>query len=300
MGESISGRVLVTGAGGCLGRALVAELLARGAAVRGVDLPGVIPPVVSERLEWAWADLRDPAGHAGLVEDTWAVVDAAGAGSAGLHRAASAAGVKRFVSLDAGDRLPNGTGLRTSLLRLGQVVGPHARSPLAGLAAAAALAGRLPRWIRLRGGPASNPIHTRDAARAALHVLASEHPDGARFNVAHPDRVELGELLAIALNAAGGRKPGGVTLPYPERAARLLARPAPRRALNAAAGVAWAAFRRRHKLPAHLPLELPGPETFEVLDVEPLNALGFSWSFPSVASAWEDAVAWYRANGWLP
>lgn len=114
------GPILVTGAGGCVGRALVDLLLARGATVRAVDRPGVKPsaPSGTGKLEWLSADLTSQAALAPLVKGTWAVIHLAAIVDIAveferlapinwvavkeLYRAAAAAGVKRFVHFSTG------------------------------------------------------------------------------------------------------------------------------------------------------------------------------------------------------
>lgn len=68
--------VLVTGAGGFLGRHAVRTLAARGHRVRSLDLPGVAPP--PEATEAAAADVRDPEACARACRGVEVVLHLAG------------------------------------------------------------------------------------------------------------------------------------------------------------------------------------------------------------------------------
>lgn len=116
--------VAVTGASGYVGRFVVAELLARGVAVRGWARAGTDRTGFPGPVAWVEGHLRDPAGMAALVEGADGVVhaayehvpgryrggeggDLAGylaanlGGTLALMRAARAAGVTRFVFLSS-------------------------------------------------------------------------------------------------------------------------------------------------------------------------------------------------------
>ncbi len=58
--------ILVTGAAGVLGQAVVATLAGRGEAVAAVDLASAIPSA-GQRLSFGGVDLTDPAAGAVLV-----------------------------------------------------------------------------------------------------------------------------------------------------------------------------------------------------------------------------------------
>ncbi|TGE25246.1 NAD-dependent epimerase/dehydratase family protein [Hymenobacter aquaticus] len=69
--------VLVTGAGGFLGRHLVQELLRRGYRVRALVRPGSPVPPDARPVEWRTGDLTHPATLAGLADGCTAVIHAA-------------------------------------------------------------------------------------------------------------------------------------------------------------------------------------------------------------------------------
>lgn len=67
-------KVLVTGAGGFVGRWLLPELVAAGHDVLGTRLPGEAPPLLPgeaerRRVRWLPLDLEDPASVAALVDE---------------------------------------------------------------------------------------------------------------------------------------------------------------------------------------------------------------------------------------
>ncbi|HEY3354034.1 MAG TPA: NAD(P)-dependent oxidoreductase [Polyangia bacterium] len=71
------GRVLVTGAGGCVGAFIVDELGARGYPVTATDRPGTPPPAPRPGLVWAPADLTDPQASVSLCAGVEAVIHTA-------------------------------------------------------------------------------------------------------------------------------------------------------------------------------------------------------------------------------
>lgn len=61
-------KIAVTGAGGFIGRNLLASLVQRGAKIKAFDLPGV-KPIEGKHIEWVESDLSDEAAvHAALVD----------------------------------------------------------------------------------------------------------------------------------------------------------------------------------------------------------------------------------------
>lgn len=108
--------VLVTGAGGFLGRHLVQELLQRGHRVRALVRPGTAIPLAdaAQAVEWRPGDLTQPATLAGLADGCSAIIHAAAlaqvnparhpavwavnlGGTAAVLALARQAGVGRFV-----------------------------------------------------------------------------------------------------------------------------------------------------------------------------------------------------------
>jgi NAD(P)-dependent dehydrogenase (short-subunit alcohol dehydrogenase family) len=71
--------ILVTGAAGVLGQAVIATLVARGEVVAAVDLAPAIPPA-GQRLSVGGIDLADPASGAALIAQ---LAGTSGAGPAG-------------------------------------------------------------------------------------------------------------------------------------------------------------------------------------------------------------------------
>jgi nucleoside-diphosphate-sugar epimerase len=71
------GRVLVTGAGGCVGAFIVDELSARGTPVTATDRPGTPAPAERPGLRWVPADLTDPRVAPALCEGVEAVIHTA-------------------------------------------------------------------------------------------------------------------------------------------------------------------------------------------------------------------------------
>jgi nucleoside-diphosphate-sugar epimerase len=353
----VNGPVLVTGAGGCVGRALVDVLLERGVDVRGVDRPQVRPPETRAGLEWVGADIarKDQlpalvAGTRGVIH-TAAIVDIGATFEAqadvnwravkNLYEASRAANVTRFVHFSTGSLYApkehgapwreddplwpqNGyartkllaedylraqaEGPRVSIVRPALIFGPYGKALVATLAPFAEMLRGLP--VRLAGGPKTNLLHARDAARAAAFLLLdAEHPRGEAYNVACPDVVDVGEMLAIAMEVARGKKGLSLPLPFPTRVLKSLIPVIDRKAAFSAVNVVtdriWTYHRRRHgvspELRAHIDREaLPFAAITAVFDASKIERLGFQWEFPTFRRAWEDTVRWYRANNWLP
>lgn len=146
--KAAEARVLLTGATGGIGRAVAAELLARGAAVLlSGRSPGQLAalsrelgraPALRERLHWHPADLDDPAALAGLRDAAigWQV-----------NVLVNNAGVASFGRLEQLDVDHLGQVLRTNLLapmRLTQALLPWLRSrPRAQVIQVGSVLGRL-------------------------------------------------------------------------------------------------------------------------------------------------------------
>ena len=234
-------RVLVVGAGGALGRALVARLKAGGAWVRGTARdPARVPPGADEAVR---ADLLDAASLRAACAAVDAVVHAAGAsptdltprldrrgfrgvdaeGASRLAEAAAGAGVRRAVYVSVfGPPALEGTayvaahreaeaalraaGLDVTAVRPTGFFGAfEAFLPLARL-------GVLPRL----GDPGArtNPIHPADLADVVAGAL-----DGAAATVdAGGPEVLTREAIARLAFAAVGRRPRFV--PVPDAVAR--------------------------------------------------------------------------------
>src|SRR5687768_11280408 len=220
-------RVLVAGATGALGRAAVAELVARGYRVRAlVRDPERVRGLGAREL--ARGDLRDPASLASACAGVNAVLSCAGAsmrlgsvrdrrsfaevdhlGNRALLRAAEAAGVRRFVYVslhgaetvagtayaDAHERMVGE--LRWSRLESG-VVRPTGFFSFLGELVPLAARGR---GIVIGDGTArTNPIHEADVATACADAVAG---GDAEIAAGGPDVFTRRELVELAFRAVG-------------------------------------------------------------------------------------------------
>jgi UDP-glucose 4-epimerase len=109
-------KVLVTGAGGFLGRAVVSEALAAGHTVRAMHRPASLPPAgtLPAGVELVTGDLRQPGSWRDALEDLDAVIHCAAAASGDLPTqlagtvlatenllAALPGGLRRFVHISS-------------------------------------------------------------------------------------------------------------------------------------------------------------------------------------------------------
>jgi uncharacterized protein YbjT (DUF2867 family) len=235
-------RVLVVGASGALGRAVVAALKGRGRWVRGTSRdPARVPAGADEAVQ---ADLLDAASLRAACAGVGAVVHAAGAsvstlaprfdrrgfrgvdaeGTARLVEAAQAVGVRRFVyvsvfgspALDAApyvaahraaEAAVRASGLDAAVVRpTGFFSAYEAYLPLARL-------GFLPRIGR--PDARTNPIHPDDLAE----VVAGAMDHGPALVEAGGPEVLTREDIGRAAFAAVGRPPRFV--PVPDAVARV-------------------------------------------------------------------------------
>lgn len=246
----MTGRVLVVGAGGFIGRHVVARLLAAGVSVTvcGRDAgrlrrqhPGAAALAcdLARDSEDDWrgrlAGIHVVVNAAGLIRDSgpggMAAVHAEG--PARLFRACRAAGVRRVVQIsalgaDEGARTPYhrtkkaaedallGLGLDACVVRPSLVVGRGGGSTaLFGALAALPLRGRL-------GGGAVQPIHVDDLAELIARLVRRPEPLPPRLDAVGPERMSIDDLIA-AIGAWLGLAPRPV-LPLPDAALRLVAR----------------------------------------------------------------------------
>ncbi|HUC67343.1 MAG TPA: NAD-dependent epimerase/dehydratase family protein [Stellaceae bacterium] len=124
MAEDGSGAIIVTGAGGFIGRALVERLAARGATVRALlRRPAALPPPVETRVlgdldaatDWpallagarAVVHLASRAHARTVDEQRW--IEGEAATAAALARAAAASGIRRLVLMSSIKVLGNAT-----------------------------------------------------------------------------------------------------------------------------------------------------------------------------------------------
>lgn len=212
--------VLVTGAGGFIGKRLVGELLARGNRVRcvvrhPVDLPGGVEVVV--------ADLLKPETLAAAfsgVDTAYYLVHSMGAGRssfadqdrrAALHFVAAAnnAGLRRAIYLgglgETGDNLSHHLASRlevadilrqgdfsTTFLRAAVIIGAGGTS----FELVRSLVKRLPvmitpRWVSTR----NQPIAVADVISYLVGCLEDERTAGGTFDIGGPDIMTYREMM---------------------------------------------------------------------------------------------------------
>jgi len=257
-----------------------------------------------------------------------------------LHQAAARAGVAHFVHFSTGSiyapkdgpiteddpLLPTSSYERAKLLaedylraqppaplvtilRPTLIYGPRGKVLLAALATVPALLHRLDGWLpRLRGGPRLNLVHAHDVARAAVHLLERRPPHLATFNVATPEVLDAGELVATALRTAGLTS-SALEVRYPWRLLRavlpLLEFPQPFVALNRATRALWHWVTRNAAEPDALAPRLDMEMTVylggdTVFDVARLVATGFEFRYPTFEAGWRQTLEWYAEHHWIP
>ena len=225
-----SDRVLVTGAAGFVGSAVVAALLAQGRSVRAlVRATSVRANLPREGVEIVEGDMRDPAAMATAMQGVrylfhvaadyrlWArdpneIITANVEGTRNAMQAAARAGVERIVytssvatlALREGEAADESSGLDE-----GQAVGAYKRSKI--------VAERLVEMMVAQGLPAvivnpSTPIGPRDGrptptGRILLEAARGRMPAyvDTGLNLVHVDDVALGHLAALKSGGIGER-----------------------------------------------------------------------------------------------
>ncbi len=235
------GPVVVAGATGFVGRALLPALRAAGEEVRGLSRsPG---PPRSDGVTWFVADARRPETLAPALRGAravyWLVHGMGGAardyareerrGAAGLAREAARAGVERIVYL--GGVAPQGAPSRHlasrlavgEILRAGPVPALELRAAMIVGSGSASwkivrdLALRLPAmafpaWARSR----SCPVALADVVRALVAALALPLPASAWFDLPGPEELSVRETLERVAALRGRRLPAlAIPLPAP-------------------------------------------------------------------------------------
>lgn len=220
-------RILLLGAGGFIGRELLAHLASRGHRVTaGVHRRGAVTPLGAHAI--ATIDLNratDPADWAELLEDCDAVVNCAGVLQAtrgqsiaaihtqspiALFRACEAAGIRRVVQISAisaereagtpyaltklaADDYLRSTTLEWTVLRPSLVVARGAHGGTALLRAFAALPFAIP--VPGDGRQEFQPIHIQDLARVVAMAIEEDTLVRRTVDPVGPDVVPLRRIL---------------------------------------------------------------------------------------------------------
>jgi uncharacterized protein YbjT (DUF2867 family) len=304
--------VAVTGASGFVGPHLVAALSRRGWKVRLLLRRwSPLPSLAGVEAEIVWGDLNDAAALRRLVDGADAVVHAAGlikARDADDFMAVNRDGTARLAAL-----APNATFLLLSSLAAREPrLSPYAASKRA---AEEALAGRAGAWLAVRAPAVYGPgdRETLSYFRTAEFGIAPEPKGkGARLSLIHVQ--DLAEVLALALAGSAPPSvyeiddghPGGYGYgDMAEAAGRALGRrltrvPVPRPVMAAVAGLNSLG----QTLGGSVRILTAGKvaEIFHADWVANDRRLAATTGFRARYDLWtgfEDAVRWYRAEGWL-
>jgi uncharacterized protein YbjT (DUF2867 family) len=224
--------ILITGATGVVGAALLRELLAEGRDVRCMvrDPRGLGPNRV--RVQLSMADLADPRGLRHAVRGADTVVHLAAAirdqppkrleeinslGTYRLLRAAEDAGVRRFIFFSAigaslhqrtrffrskalAEEMVGGSKIETSVLAPSIVYDRD--DPWVTLMRRLALLPVVP--ISGSGRAAFQPVWARDVARAVVSAVDAE-PD--RYELAGPERLTYNQIARLIARSSGRDRP---------------------------------------------------------------------------------------------
>lgn len=238
-------RILLLGAGGFIGRHVLAELLAHGhhvtAVVRRDDgIALAFPQAVVVRRDLAAA--IDAGGWMPLLADIEMIVNAAGllqgrdmaalhvAMPRALHQAALAAQVKRVVLLSAisaradvptdyaqtklvGEHALRESGLGWTIVRPSLVYGEGSYGGTSLLRGLASLPWRTP--LPGNGAFAFTPIHVRDLAKAIRLACESDRFGGATLEPVGPETLSLRALLGKYRGWLGFGAARFVSIPMP-------------------------------------------------------------------------------------
>ncbi|MEV4550103.1 NAD(P)H-binding protein [Nonomuraea wenchangensis] len=205
----MSSKILVTGATGTVGRALVTELAADPAQPRVLALVRDPAAVLPPRVEPVHGDLTDPASFAAAVEGVTAAfllwpfgaADGFGAVLDVLARHA-----RRVVYLSSAARRPAEREIERLIRRSGLewvILRPHQ------FASAALRWAADPRFqaegvvAEPYGRSAAPPVHERDLAEIAADALTLRGPAGVVHEVTGPETLTQAEQLRVVGEAAG-------------------------------------------------------------------------------------------------
>jgi nucleoside-diphosphate-sugar epimerase len=302
----------VTGASGFVGPHLVTALARRGWKVRLLLRRwSPLPSLAGVEAEIVWGDLGDAAALGRLVEGVDAVVHAAG-----LIKARRARDFM-VVNRDGTARLA-ALAPRARFLLLSSLAAREPALSLYGASKRAAeetLAGRPGPWLAVRAPAVYGPGDRETLAyfKAAQRGIAPEPmASGARLSLIHV--ADLADALALALAAPlpasiqeiDDGQPGGYGYADMAEAAgsalgrRLTRVPVPRPVLAAIAGLNG--LRQSLGGPARILTAGKVAEIFHadwvVKDRRLTEATGFKARY-DLKTGFDDAVRWYRAQGWL-
>jgi dihydroflavonol-4-reductase len=201
-------------------------------------------------------------------------------------------------------------GPTVNVIRPALIFGPRGRVLVSPIATIAPLLQRYTRrWVRLRGGPRTNFVHSRDVARAIVFLIRNRQPHGEVFNVANDDARPIGDQLSTMLEIGGMRLTGwSVSL---SRSLLRCLRPAIGhdivfRTLNRALAAMWGHVRREGDLVPDGVFPRLDRESLDflggdfVFDNSKLGRLGFNCMYGDLESGWRHTLQWYRDNRWIP
>ncbi len=213
--------------------------------------------------------------------------------------------IDRIISAGAMPGLPLVTVLRPAL-----IYGPRCKRLMASVAALSSLVKTMgPYYIQLSGGPRMNMVHGEDVARAGIFLLFLPNAYGEAFNVGDKDPMVFGEYVNVAMEAYG-LDPLGPGTPYPPSTLLQSILPYVEREeifnpLGQLSSILWDRLVRSYNLRKNISPRIDqelisfGSRDF-IVDNRKLRALGFRLKHPKFQKGWEQTIAWYQRNRWIP